>query len=107
VVGNSSSGIVEAPSAGTVVINIGDRQRGRLRSSNIIDIPNTESEIRKALEKGLSSEIQTLALRVRSPFGLPGASKKIFDVIANYDLRGILQKEFFDLNSKNLNQGAQ
>jgi UDP-hydrolysing UDP-N-acetyl-D-glucosamine 2-epimerase len=107
VVGNSSSGIVEAPSAGTVVINIGDRQRGRVRSNNIIDVSNTESEIRVALEKGLSVEVQNQAARVISPFGLPGASKKIFDVIANHDLDGILNKVFFDLNNENPNQGEE
>jgi UDP-hydrolysing UDP-N-acetyl-D-glucosamine 2-epimerase len=107
VLGNSSSGIVEAPSAGTVVVNIGDRQRGRLRSKNIIDVSNTDSEIRSALKKGLSDEMQNEASHVHSPFGKPGASEKIFDVIAHYELEGILHKEFFDLNDKNLNEGAE
>ena len=106
-VGNSSSGIVEAPSAGTVVINIGDRQRGRVRSNNIIDVSNTESEIRVALKKGLSVEVQNQAAHVISPFGLPGASEKIFNVIANHDLDGILNKVFFDLNSEKPNQGGK
>ena len=107
VVGNSSSGIVEAPSAGTVVVNIGDRQRGRLRSNNIIDVLNTQSEILSAIEKGLSTEMQNLAKHVLSPFGTPGASGRIFEVIKNFDLREILKKQFFDLPNSDQNIGAK
>ena len=106
VVGNSSSGIVEAPSAGTVVVNIGERQRGRLRSSNIIDVPNNELEIRTAIDKGLSPEMQSSAKRVQSPFGQPGASEKIFEVLANYNLEGILHKRFFDVSGLDTQIGA-
>ena len=106
-VGNSSSGIVEAPSAGTVVVNIGDRQRGRLRSNNIIDVLNTQSEILSAIEKGLSMEMQNLAKHVLSPFGTPGASGRIFEVIKNFDLREILKKQFFDLPNSIQNIGAK
>ena len=106
VVGNSSSGIVEAPSAGTVVVNIGERQRGRLRSSNIIDVPNNELEIRTAIDKGLSPEMQSSAKRVQSPFGQPGASEKIFEVLANYNLERILHKRFFDVSGLDTQIGA-
>ena len=106
VVGNSSSGIVEAPSAGTVVVNIGERQRGRLRSSNIIDVPNNELEIRTGIDKGLAPEMQSSAKRVQSPFGQPGASEKIFEVLANYDLEGILHKRFFDVSGLDTQIGA-
>jgi UDP-N-acetylglucosamine 2-epimerase len=107
VVGNSSSGIVEAPSAGTVVVNIGERQRGRIRSKNIIDVLNVESEIRSAIEKGLSAKMQNLAKSVLSPFGKPGASDKIFAIIANFDLKGILKKQFFDLPQSRTNIEAK
>jgi GDP/UDP-N,N'-diacetylbacillosamine 2-epimerase (hydrolysing) len=97
VVGNSSSGIVEASSAGTVVVNIGDRQKGRIRSANIIDVPNSKSKIQNAIELGLSREMQDLATTIVSPYGKPGASKKIYDVITQFSLVGILQKSFYDI----------
>ena len=97
-VGNSSSGIVEASSAGTMVVNIGNRQKGRIRSENVLDVANSKSEIQKAIELGLTMEKQEMAKMVVSPFGKPGASKKIYDVITQIDIEGILQKRFHDIH---------
>jgi GDP/UDP-N,N'-diacetylbacillosamine 2-epimerase (hydrolysing) len=106
VVGNSSSGIVEASSAGTVVVNIGDRQKGRIRSVNIIDVANSKSKIQNAIELGLSREMQELAKTTVSPYGKPGASKKIYDVITQIDLVGILRKNFYDIHVPKIKIGS-
>jgi UDP-N-acetylglucosamine 2-epimerase (non-hydrolysing)/GDP/UDP-N,N'-diacetylbacillosamine 2-epimerase (hydrolysing) len=61
VIGNSSSGIIEAPALGTPTVNIGDRQAGRLRAPSVIDVPNDEGAIRDAIDTALSPEFQQLA----------------------------------------------
>lgn len=55
VLGNSSSGIIEAPSAGAITINVGDRQRGRLRAASVIDAPAERDAIRDSLRRALES----------------------------------------------------
>ena len=51
VVGNSSSGIIEAPTLGTATVNVGDRQRGRVKAKSVIDCKPSHSAIKKALRK--------------------------------------------------------
>jgi UDP-hydrolysing UDP-N-acetyl-D-glucosamine 2-epimerase len=95
VVGNSSSGIVEAPAAGTPTVNIGDRQKGRLRAPSVLDVANDTRSIAGGIERALSSDFALLASHKVSPFGSPGASALIADVLATADLGFLRHKPFY------------
>ncbi|HTB04902.1 MAG TPA: UDP-N-acetylglucosamine 2-epimerase [Bradyrhizobium sp.] len=96
VVGNSSSGIVEAPAVGTPSINIGDRQLGRLRASSIIDCPLDQAAILAALQGILKGRFHPDASR-EPPYGRGGASKKIAEIIRKVDFGRAFPKHFCDL----------
>ena len=96
-VGNSSSGIVEAPTFKTPAINIGDRQKGRLRCNSIIDCePNVQS-IRHAFAILESDDFQARLEKTVNPYGDGGASEKIVAVLESYDLECCRRKSFYDL----------
>ncbi len=94
VIGNSSSGILEAPSAGTPTVNIGDRQKGRLRAPSVIDVPNETPAIRAGIARALSERFRQQAAARVSPFGVPGAARVIVDVLATVDLATLRTKRF-------------
>jgi UDP-hydrolysing UDP-N-acetyl-D-glucosamine 2-epimerase len=81
-VGNSSSGLTEAPSFGTPVVNIGDRQKGRLRAANVIDVPASAPQIRSAIRRALTPAFRRRARRARNPYGEPGASSRIAKILS-------------------------
>jgi len=97
-VGNSSSGIAEAPSFKIATINIGDRQKGRLKADSVIDCPAEKDSLLNALEKIYSSEFKEALLAVTNPYGDGNASKAIVSVLKQHDLKYILKKTFYDLN---------
>jgi len=97
VVGNSSSGIIEAPSFNVATINIGDRQKGRIRVESIIDCESSYMSIELAFQKLYSIEFQTVLKKVKSPYGDGNASSKIFNILKTVNLTGILKKSFYDL----------
>jgi GDP/UDP-N,N'-diacetylbacillosamine 2-epimerase (hydrolysing) len=98
VVGNSSSGLAEAPSFKIGTVNIGSRQDGRIKAESIIDCePNLES-ISVALGKIYSDPFQAVLKNVKNPYGEGGASKKIKKVLKTFDLVGIKNKTFFDID---------
>jgi len=96
VVGNSSSGIIEAPSFGIGTINIGKRQAGRLRAASVIDCDATETEITKAFKKLYSPAFQKKLPTIRNPYGTGGAAEKILSVLREIDLNGLIIKKFYD-----------
>ncbi len=100
VVGNSSSGIVEAPNFRIGTINIGDRQRGRIRAKSIIDCGTTKKNIEEATKKLYSKEFQMSLRKVISPHGDGNAAKRIKRVLKTYNLNGILKKPFYDIDFK-------
>lgn len=97
VVGNSSSGLIEAPGFRKGTINIGDRQRGRLKASSVIDCKPAREEIRGALARLHSPEFQKSLETVVNPYGDGGASEKIVDVLESVSLGDLLKKRFYDL----------
>lgn len=97
VVGNSSSGLGEAPSFRIGTINIGDRQKGRIKASSVIDCEPNKDSILKSFEKLYSKEFQEDLKTTINPYGDGCASQKIVEVIKNVDLENILKKSFYDL----------
>ena len=97
VAGNSSSGIVEAPSFKIGTVNIGSRQGGRTRAASVIDCAPTEREISAAFKRLYSPEFQHVLRGVKSPFGKPGASARMLKTIKGTDLRTLPLKTFHDL----------
>lgn len=96
VVGNSSSGIIEAPSFGIGTINIGKRQNGRIRASSIIDCDTSEEGITKAFAELYSSSFQEQVKNVVNPYGTGGAAEKIISVLKEVDMNNLIIKRFYD-----------
>ena len=101
VIGNSSSGLVEAPSYKIPTINIGDRQKGRLMASSVICCEPTQASIEKAVEKALSPEFRKTAAKTLNPYGDGKTSKKIVKIIKEIFSKPIdLKKKFYDIPIK-------
>jgi GDP/UDP-N,N'-diacetylbacillosamine 2-epimerase (hydrolysing) len=98
VVGNSYSGLIEAPSFKIGTINIGDRQKGRIKAESVIDCTPDKASILTAFKKLYSEEFRAVLKTVQNPFGDGGASARIKEIIKNFDLTGILKKEFYDID---------
>ena len=97
VVGNSSSGLAEAPSFKIGTINIGDRQKGRIKASSVIDCEPNKDSILNSFEKLYSKEFQETLKTTINPYGDGCASKKIVEILKNVNLKNILKKSFYDL----------
>lgn len=97
VVGNSSSGLAEAPTFKIGTINIGDRQKGRAKAASVINCNPTKESILIAATKLYSEEFQSKLKNVTNPYGKGGAAKKIKEVIKGKDLSGILKKKFYNI----------
>lgn len=97
VVGNSSSGIYEAPSFHVPTLNIGDRQKGRLRGDSVVDVEATQEGITKGLEKALSKEFREYVKTTQSPFERPGTLDNMYDVLVRYPITDIKGKVFYSL----------
>jgi len=100
VVGNSSSGLAEAPSFRIGTINIGDRQRGRLKAKSVIDCEPNQQSIHKAFERLYSNAFQEQLAFVQNPYGEGGASAAIVKVLEKLPFEDLLKKQFYDLPSK-------
>lgn len=96
VVGNSSSGILEAPSFGVPTVNIGDRQKGRVRAAGVIDCPCDESSIVQAVERALSPEFRDRAKKTASPFYKADTARNMCRLLLGTPLDGILKKAFYE-----------
>jgi UDP-hydrolysing UDP-N-acetyl-D-glucosamine 2-epimerase len=102
-VGNSSSGIIEALSFFLPVVNIGFRQKGRIREKNVIDViaPNTD-DIIAAINKALSDGFRTSLHGIRNPYGDGTASTRIVNTIKTISLSDLRKKRFYDLPTAGL-----
>lgn len=92
IIGNSSSGIMEAASFALPVVNVGIRQQGRERAQNILDTPAEEATIAAALQRALSPEFRSSLNGMQNPYGNGSAAKTIARVLAETPLEGILIK---------------
>src|ERR1700678_855128 len=100
-VGNSSSGLTEAPSFRLPVVNIGDRQRGRVRAANTIDVPCNQASILQGIKRAISPRFKASLRGMRNPYDRfhdGHASERIKDVLKGADLSGdLLKKAFHDV----------
>ena len=97
IVGNSSSGILEAPTLKVGTINIGDRQLGRSQSVSVINARASKELIKEALNELFSPEFRSTLNACRSPYGEGGASKKILKALSDFNFDKHLQKSFYDI----------
>lgn len=98
VLGNSSSGIIEAPAFHIPTVNIGDRQKGRLQSESIINCGTSKEEITRGIKKAQTDEFKQVASTVISPYGNGNAAKQMVKIcISTVKEPMNLKKKFFDL----------
>ncbi len=106
VVGNSSSGIIEAPGFQIGTLNIGHRQDGRIRTASIVDCECTEEAILKGLIRIYSREFQEMLKTVKNPYGRGGAADKVLAVLRKTDFKQLIPKKFYDKGSQKLANGS-
>jgi GDP/UDP-N,N'-diacetylbacillosamine 2-epimerase (hydrolysing) len=95
IIGNSSSGIIEMPSFKKSTINIGDRQKGRVKSNSIIDVSPKKSLIKKNIDYIYSTKINNK--NIINPYNKSNTSKKIVSILKKIDLKKFKRKKFYDI----------
>jgi len=101
VVGNSSSGIIEAPAVPVPTVNLGDRQDGRLRAASIIDCEEKDESIQAALERALSPAFHDEIQDVSSPYGDGRTSQRVKKTLKEVPLdEEVVQKKFYDFGGE-------
>lgn len=97
-VGNSSSGIIEAASFGLPVVNVGDRQRGRLHGRNVIDVPCEQKSIVRGIRRAIAPAFRRSVAKMKNPYGDGQSAGRIVDVLSRIPLdQRLLFKRFRDL----------
>ena len=96
-VGNSSSGLLEMPSFKKYSINLGDRQKGRIKAASVIDCKFNSNEIFKKINYALNEKNQSKIQSVKNPYGYGGASKKIASTLKRIKFEKIINKKFYDI----------
>jgi len=100
VVGNSSSGILEAPSFKIATINIGDRQKGRLQAKSVINVKPKKTDILKAIDKIYTQKFQLKLKNTKNIYGDGECSSQILEILKTVKLDSILKKSFYDIKVK-------
>lgn len=98
VIGNSSSGIIEAPAVGTPTVNIGDRQRGRLRARSVIDCSPDKASIVQAISYALEPSFREAVRNIVHPYGDGSTARRIRHVLCEIPLQGLIRKTFHDMD---------
>ncbi len=98
--GNSSSGILEAASFGLPVVNVGNRQRGRIHGENVIHCGYSRHDIAAALQQAISPQFRATAAAVTNPYGDGHAAERMIAVLRSVPLAGSVQKQFYDLTQE-------
>lgn len=96
VIGNSSSGIIEVPSFGIPVVNIGERQKSRLAAKSVIHVEAEEKAITQAIKKALSVSFRNSCKNVKNPYGEGNASRNIMQVLHKFKNFRTIEKKFHD-----------
>ena len=100
VIGNSSSGILEAPVIKIPTVNIGKRQDGRLKSTSIINSKTSYKDIFKSIKKSLSNNFKKKIIKTKNIYFQKKTSEKILNIIASINLKKLSYKEFKDIKLK-------
>ncbi|MDE7115022.1 MAG: UDP-N-acetylglucosamine 2-epimerase (hydrolyzing) [Muribaculaceae bacterium] len=99
VVGNSSSGLIEAPSFGIPTLNIGDRQKGRARGNTVVESGTNRREIADGLRKVMSDEVRAYCRESgKNPYFKDGAEKFIYDTVMTLPVKKCCPKHFHDIS---------
>tara|TARA_X000000368_G_scaffold271741_1_gene215429 strand:- start:1528 stop:2679 length:1152 start_codon:yes stop_codon:yes gene_type:complete len=96
VIGNSSSGLIEAPSFKKPTIDIGDRQRGRIKSKSVLNCEPFETSISKSIEFALSESFQKKLKLIDNPYDNGNSSEIIVNKILETSKKNILKKKFYN-----------
>ncbi|MBI2870721.1 MAG: UDP-N-acetylglucosamine 2-epimerase (hydrolyzing) [Candidatus Omnitrophica bacterium] len=96
-IGNSSSGLLEAPSFELPAVNVGDRQQGRLRAANVIDVADDTSDIRTGLEQALSDAFRERLKGLVNPYYDRRSSQKIVNVLETVELGEQIRMKRFQI----------
>jgi GDP/UDP-N,N'-diacetylbacillosamine 2-epimerase (hydrolysing) len=96
VIGNSSSGIIEAPCFNIPTINIGDRQQGRLQAKSIINTKLNKLSISKSLKTAFLKKKKMN--NIKNPYEIKNTSKKIFDILKKTKIKNLIKKKFNDID---------
>ena len=97
VIGNSSSGIMEAPSFKIPTVNIGDRQKGRVRAVSVVDCEPAAASIKAAIRKSISPQFKQILMATDNPYEKSGTACEIISTIAAFDPAGLLKKRFYNI----------
>lgn len=100
VIGNSSSGVVEAPTMKVPTVNIGGRQKGRMMAESVICCESKTKEIYESIKMAISEKYHQIAQNVESPFGDGTTSDQVVNIIMNYldHRQETIEKHFFDID---------
>lgn len=97
VIGNSSSGIIEAPSMGIPTLNIGDRQKGRIAAPSVINCIPVKEAIKEGMAITLSDRVRKIAEQKMNPYMKYGTADSILKVLREYPLSNIVNKAFYNI----------
>ena len=97
VIGNSSSGLLEAPSFKIATVNIGDRQGGRIKASSVIDSEIDSLSIIRSIKKVYSKKFKLSLKNTKNPYGKGNASLRSYKILKKINLKDILKKNFFEI----------
>jgi GDP/UDP-N,N'-diacetylbacillosamine 2-epimerase (hydrolysing) len=97
VIGNSSSGIVEVPSFKIPTVNIGDRQKGRVRAESVMDCEPATDVIKKFIRKAISPKFHDVLKVVKNPYEQAGTAARIVEKITLFCHTELMKKSFYDL----------
>jgi len=96
IIGNSSSGLLEAPTLRIGTVNIGDRQKGRLCATSVINVPAKSTAILNAICQLFTPEFQMVCATTKSPYGCGGAAQMIYDILLRKNFDIFKQRPFHD-----------
>ena len=99
VIGNSSSGVIEAPSLRTPTVNVGDRQKGRIHAASVIDCPAERNAVLSAISNAVAMSESGEDALFRNPYESENTSERIATLVKAADLSGATKKKFYDLSA--------